>query len=74
MARTGVSASATISCRHKIVNAATYLSTPLANDLSPYNLICGLLGEGLVLLWLLVIGLNAQKWKELTTAQGVSSP
>jgi Domain of unknown function (DUF4386) len=52
----------------------TYLSTPLANYLSPYNLISGLLGEGLVMLWLLVIGLNAQKWNELTTAQRMRSP
>jgi Domain of unknown function (DUF4386) len=37
----------------------TYLSTPLANNLSPYNLAAGLLGEGLVMLWLLVFGLNA---------------
>jgi hypothetical protein len=47
----------------------TYLSTPLANNLSPYNLACGLLGEGLVMLWILVIGLNAQKWNELATAR-----
>jgi len=40
----------------------TYLSTPLANYLSPYNLGFGVLGEALVMLWLLVIGLNAQKW------------
>ena len=37
----------------------TYLSTPLANNLSPYNLAAGLLGEGLVMLWFLVFGLNA---------------
>jgi uncharacterized protein DUF4386 len=36
----------------------TYLSTPLANFLSPYNLAFGVLGEGLVMLWLLVIGLS----------------
>src|ERR1700683_372099 len=42
----------------------TYLSTPLANYLSPYNLALGVLGEALVMLWLLVIGLNAQKWSE----------
>jgi hypothetical protein len=40
----------------------TYLSTPLAIYLSPYNLGFGVLGEALVMLWLLVIGLNAQKW------------
>jgi Domain of unknown function (DUF4386) len=50
----------------------TYLSTPLASHLSPYNLVSGLLGEGLVMLWLLVIGLNAQKWKELATVRRVS--
>jgi hypothetical protein len=50
----------------------TYLSTPLVNNLSPYNLASGLLGEGLVMLWLLVIGLNAQKWDELATARRVS--
>jgi hypothetical protein len=42
----------------------TYLSSPLANYLSPYNLALGVLGEALVMLWLLVIGLNAQKWSE----------
>jgi hypothetical protein len=47
----------------------TYLSTPLAHTLSPYNLACGLLGEGLVMLWILVIGLNAQKWNERATAR-----
>jgi hypothetical protein len=38
----------------------TYVSTQLANYLSPYNVASGLVGEGLVMLWLLVIGLNAQ--------------
>jgi Domain of unknown function (DUF4386) len=42
----------------------TYLSTSLANHLSPYNLLSGLLGEGLVMLWLLVKGVNVQRWKE----------
>jgi hypothetical protein len=50
----------------------TYVSTPLANYLSPYNLVSGLVGEGLVMLWLVVIGLNAQKWNELATARRVS--
>lgn len=47
----------------------TYLSTPIANLLSPYNLASGVLGEALVMLWLLVIGLNAQKWSELAAAR-----
>ena len=42
----------------------TYLSTPLANYLSPYNLASALLGEGSVMLWLLVMGVNVQRWKE----------
>jgi len=50
----------------------TYVSTQLANYLSPYNVASGLVGEGLVMLWLLVIGLNAEKWSELATARRVS--
>jgi hypothetical protein len=42
----------------------TYLSTPLANYLSPYNAAAGVLGEALVMLWLLLMSLNAQKWSE----------
>jgi len=39
----------------------TFLSTPLANYLSPYNLAFALFVEGLVFLWLLVMGLNVPK-------------
>jgi hypothetical protein len=46
----------------------TYLSTPLANHLSPYNLAAGLLGEASVFLWLLVMGVNVQRWKEQASA------
>ena len=42
----------------------TFLSSPLANYLSPYNMVPGLLGEGSLTLWLLVVGVNEQKWKE----------
>jgi uncharacterized protein DUF4386 len=38
----------------------TYISPPLAHRLSPYNQAVGLLGELLVFLWLLVVGLNDQ--------------
>src|SRR6266849_4206157 len=48
----------------------TFLSTPLANHLSPYNLAPGLLGEGSLTLWLLVIGVNEQRWKEQASAAG----
>ena len=42
----------------------TFLSPELAKDLSPYNLIPGMFGEGVLTLWLLVMGLNLQKWQE----------
>ena len=42
----------------------TYLSPVLAHEESPYNLASGLLGEGLVMLWLLVMGVNAERWRE----------
>ena len=42
----------------------TYLSNPLVTHLSPYNLGCGLIGDVSVYLWLLVMGVNVQRWKE----------
>ena len=48
-----------------------YLSPALANYLSPYNTACGLLGEALPMLWLLVRGVNAHRWKEQAGAAGV---
>ena len=42
----------------------TFLSTPLANHLSPYNVASGVLGELSVMLWLLVMGVNTQRWNE----------
>jgi hypothetical protein len=42
----------------------TFLLASLANYLSPYNLACGLIGEASVFLWLLVMGVNAQRWRE----------
>jgi uncharacterized protein DUF4386 len=49
----------------------TFLSPPLANYLSPYSLASALLVEGLVMLWLLVMGVNAQQWKEQVSARRV---
>jgi hypothetical protein len=46
----------------------TYLSNPLVNYLSPYNLASGLLGDVSVFLWLLVMGLNVQRWKQQAIA------
>jgi Domain of unknown function (DUF4386) len=42
----------------------TYLSTPVVNHLSPYNLASGLLGDVSVYLWLLVMGIDVQRWTE----------
>jgi Domain of unknown function (DUF4386) len=46
----------------------TFLWPPLANHLQPYVLLPGVLGEGSLTLWLLVIGLNAQRWNERADA------
>ena len=48
----------------------TYLSNPLVKHLSPYNLASGLLGEGSVMIWLLVKGVNLQRWQEQASAAG----
>lgn len=42
----------------------TFLWPPLANHLSPYNLAAGVLGEGSLTLWLLVMGVKVERWKE----------
>ena len=42
----------------------TFLSPPLANALYPYNLLPGIAGEGLLTVWLLAKGVNAERWKE----------
>ena len=39
----------------------TDLSIPLTNHLAPYNMIAGFAGEGMLMLWLLLIGLNGQQ-------------
>ncbi len=48
----------------------TFLWPPLAKYLSPYNLAPGMLGEGLLILWLLVFGVDEQRWKEQASAAG----
>ena len=40
----------------------TLLSSPLATNLSPYNLALGILGEGSVCLWILVMGVNVRSF------------
>jgi hypothetical protein len=46
----------------------TFLSPPLANFLSPYILLLGFLAELSLCLWLLVVGVNVQQWKEQARA------
>lgn len=48
----------------------TFLWPPLAHALSPYTLALGILGEGSLTLWLLVFGVNAQRWKEQASGGG----
>jgi uncharacterized protein DUF4386 len=48
----------------------TFLSPPLANYLSPYNLALGILGEGAVCLWLLFMGVNGQPGKQQASGAG----
>lgn len=49
----------------------TFLWPPLANYLSPYNMAPGGLGEGVLTVWLLAAGVNAQRWKQQAGAVGV---
>ena len=42
----------------------TFLSPPLAHHLYPYVLAPGIFGEGALTLWLIVMGLNEDRWRE----------
>ncbi len=46
----------------------TFLSPPLANYLYTYIQVLGVLAEGSLMLWLLAIGVNAQRWIERASA------
>ena len=47
----------------------TFLSPSLANHLSPYIVVARLIGELSLMLWLLVKGVNVQRWKEQASAE-----
>ena len=49
----------------------TFLSPPLGYRLFPYVAALGLLGAAPQILWLLVFGVNEQRWKEQASAEGV---
>ena len=48
----------------------TFLSPQLAKFLDPYNLAPGILGEGALTVWLLVAGVNVERWKERAKTVG----
>jgi len=48
----------------------TYLWPPLANYVYPLIAVVAALGELPLLLWLLVVGVNEQRWKEQASAAG----
>lgn len=51
----------------------TFAWPPLSRSLAPYNLAPGMIAEGVLTIWLLVAGVNAQKWQEQAAA-GAASP
>jgi hypothetical protein len=42
----------------------SFIYPPLATALMPFNLMTGGLGEGALTVWLLAVGLNAQRWND----------
>lgn len=46
----------------------TFLFKPLADHLAPYNLFPAALGEVSLMLWLLIVGVNVQRWNERASA------
>lgn len=52
----------------------TDLSTPLTDHLSPFNVVCGFVGEGLLMLWLLLIGLDGERWNAQASAHTEGHP
>lgn len=51
----------------------TFLWPPLSRYLFPYNMMPGMLGEGLLLLWLLVMGVDVRRWKQQANAAAVTA-
>lgn len=52
---------------------ANLLLPPLGRILSPYILFPGMLGEGSLIVWLLVKGVNVQRWQEQAGAAAASA-
>jgi hypothetical protein len=49
----------------------SFLYLPLAHVLFPYIVAIALLGAGAMIVWLLVFGVNEQRWKEQASAAGM---
>jgi hypothetical protein len=49
----------------------TFIWPPLARSLSPYNMAPGILGETVLALWLVAVGVNVPRWKEKAQAAQV---
>jgi hypothetical protein len=45
------------------------MSPSLASRLSPWNLACGLIGEAAFFLWLLLKGIDTQRWRQQNDAR-----
>jgi hypothetical protein len=50
------------------LGALTFLAPPPATHLLPYFVATGALGEVSLTVWLLAVGVNAQRWKEQASA------
>jgi len=42
----------------------TFISPALSDHLSPYNMAPGVIGEAVLTVWLLAVGVTARRWKE----------
>ena len=47
----------------------SFMSPSLASRLSPWNVACGLIGEAAFFLWLLLKGIDTQRWRQQNDAR-----
>src|SRR5438132_13237850 len=63
---------AIVGSSYVISSFATFLAPAFGARLSPFIMPAALLGEGSLTLWLIVKGVNAERWKEQARAAGAS--